>query len=88
MHYLYILYSIKLDRYYVGHTGDQLVDRIRRHNSNHKGYTGKANDWTLVYSRSFNTKSEAYAQERAIKNWKSRKRIIELINESGSEHPA
>ncbi|MDP1799991.1 MAG: GIY-YIG nuclease family protein [Bacteroidota bacterium] len=36
---LYILFSPTKDKYYVGHTGDDLVERIRKHNSNHKGFT-------------------------------------------------
>ena len=32
------------------------------------------------------SKESAYARERQIKNWKSRKKIKELI-EKGSEHP-
>ncbi|WP_333908728.1 GIY-YIG nuclease family protein [Marinigracilibium pacificum] len=36
----YILYSRILDKYYVGHTGDLLTERLRKHNSNHKGFTG------------------------------------------------
>jgi putative endonuclease len=55
-------------------------ERVRRHNSNHKGYTGKANDWKCVYVEIFNTKEEAYAREREIKAWKSRKKNEHLIN--------
>ncbi|MBL7910664.1 MAG: GIY-YIG nuclease family protein [Bacteroidia bacterium] len=40
MSHLYILFSPSKNKYYVGHTGDDLVERIRKHNSNHKGFTG------------------------------------------------
>ena len=66
--------------YYIGHTGDQLEERLRKHNSNHKGYTGKTGDWKLVYSEDFHTKEEAYKREREIKSWKSRKLIEKLIS--------
>ena len=76
-YFLYILFSEKLNRYYVGYTAD-INERVRKHNSNHKGFTGKTSDWELVYSESFETKEDAYAREREIKKWKSRKKIEEL----------
>jgi putative endonuclease len=77
--WLYILYSASTDKYYIGHTCDTLEDRLRRHISNHKGFTGKANDWQVVYSEIYSEKGEAYRRELEIKSWKSRKRIEELI---------
>jgi putative endonuclease len=74
-----------LDKFYIGHTSD-LQDRLRKHNSNHKGFTGKVNDWEIVYTEIYATKEEAYFKERQIKKWKSRKRIEEMIAKS-SEHP-
>ena len=78
--YTYILYSIQIDIYYVGSTED-LESRLRRHNSNHKGFTGKVNDWEIVFSREFDTKSESLKFEKQIKSWKSRKKIEEFIGE-------
>jgi putative endonuclease len=80
MCFTYILYSTTLDKYYVGFTCDDLEERLRKHNSHHKGFTGKTNDWKLVYFESFKTKEEAYARERQIKGWKSRQMIASLIN--------
>ncbi|MCX2745893.1 GIY-YIG nuclease family protein [Mangrovivirga sp. M17] len=48
-YYCYILYSVKLDKYYVGHTGDELVERLRRHNSNHKGYTVSLSGYYMIF---------------------------------------
>ncbi|MCF8304668.1 MAG: GIY-YIG nuclease family protein, partial [Bacteroidales bacterium] len=53
---------------------------IRRHNSNHKGYTGKTNDWKLVYTEEFSSKESAYNRERQLKKMKNRKLIEQLIN--------
>ena len=47
MYLLYILYSKTLGRYYVGHCEAPLEERLRRHLSNHKGFTGKAKDWEV-----------------------------------------
>ena len=76
---LYILYSGSLDKYYVGSTGDLIEERIRKHNSNHSGFTGKRNDWKLVYKEEYADKSAVLKREREIKGWKSRKRIELLI---------
>jgi putative endonuclease len=76
---VYILYPSIRDRYYVVHTGDDLQERLRRHNSNHKGFTGEIGDWIIVYTETFPTKSAAYQREREIKTWKSRNKIELLI---------
>ena len=81
----YILYSDSLDKFYIGHTQEDLDERLRKHNSNHKGFTGKKNDWRIVYSKIFENKSLAYAREREVKAWKSRKKIEKLV--ALSEHP-
>ena len=79
---VYILYSASLDKYYVGFTSD-LEERIRKHNTNHKGFTGRSNgDWKLRWKEIYSSKSEAMFRERQIKNWKSRKLIEKLITES------
>ena len=80
MCYFYIIYSKSLDKYYIGHTCDDINQRLRRHNSEHKGFTGKANDWTIVYKEKYHSKELAYKRERQVKAWKSRKMIERLIN--------
>jgi putative endonuclease len=82
----YILYSTTRDRFYVGSTGSYLSERIRRHNSNHKGFTGKIGDWQLVYFESFESRELAYKREPEIKAWKSRIKIETLINSAGLKH--
>jgi putative endonuclease len=79
MYHLYILYSSSRDKYYVGSTGDELSQRLRRHNSNHKGFTGQASDWQIAYTETFTEKLPAQKRELEIKAWKSRKRVEHLI---------
>ena len=79
---VYILYSKTLDKYYVGYTGDILQERLRKHNSQHKGFTGGFGDWIIRYTESFELKTDAIKRERQIKNWKSRKLIEKLITDS------
>jgi putative endonuclease len=81
MHFVYILYSTQLDRYYVGYTSQTLQERLSRHNIIHKGFTGKAKDWQIVYSEDFDSKTLAIKRELEIKSWKSRSRIELLIKQ-------
>ena len=82
MCFAYILYSFQLDKFYVGHTCDNMDERLRTHLSNHSGYTSKAKDWDVVHTESYSDKASAYRREREIKGWKSRRLIIELIESS------
>ena len=80
MYLVYILFSKTLNRYYVGMTGDLIDERIRRHNSNHIGFSANAKDWELKYSESFISKKLALFREKEIKKMKSRVFIEKLIN--------
>ena len=57
-YYTYILYSEKLDKYYIGSTGD-LKDRIAKHSRNRKGFTSMGKPLVLVYSEILNIKTSA-----------------------------
>ncbi|HYH14593.1 MAG TPA: GIY-YIG nuclease family protein [Flavisolibacter sp.] len=80
--YVYILYSPAIDQYYVGHT-ENLSDRVFRHTNSGSRATKKVNDWQLLYSESFKTRSEAYSREMIIKKKKSRKYIEWLVSSAG-----
>ncbi|MCB0436988.1 MAG: GIY-YIG nuclease family protein [Saprospiraceae bacterium] len=51
MYTVYILYSNNIHSYYVGYTSMPMDERLKRHLTNHKGFTGKANDWIAVYTK-------------------------------------
>lgn len=74
-----------VNKFYVGYTGDDIMERLRRHNSNHKGYTGTYSDWEIMYTEIYPTQQEALLREKAIKSKKSRKYIEMLV--AGSVHP-
>ena len=87
---VYILYSAQLDKFYIGHTGNDPIARLQKHLSNHAGFTAQAKDWQIVYTELFSTKTAAYKREHQIKGWKSKRSIHELIARSssaGSTHP-
>jgi putative endonuclease len=79
----YILYSTTIEKFYIGHSSEPLEERLRKHLSNHKGFTSKAKDWEIVYSEDFPDKSMAYKRELEVKKWKSSDRIKKLISSAG-----
>jgi len=81
MFYTYILFSEKLNKYYIGYS-ENVVERLEKHNRSHSGFTGRGIPWKLVYSEKFGTKSEAMKREKEIKNWKNRKLIEEIISKN------
>ena len=82
MCYTYILHSESLDKFYIGHTCENLNERLRKHLSNHKGFTAKVKDWKIVYFEILENKSLAYKRELEIKSWKSKTKIKKLLDNS------
>ena len=80
---VYILYSASKSNYYIGFTGDNIAGRLRKHNSNHKGFTGTSPDWKIVYKEEYLLKNDTMFREIQIKKWKSKKMIEKIID---SEH--
>ena len=74
----YILYSEKIDVYYVVSSSD-IRDRLNRLNTGRSTFTKRGIPWIVVYQKIYTTKAEAYQAELYIKSQKSRKYIEELI---------
>ena len=72
MAFVYILFSDRINSYYVGSTND-LAERLKRHNSGRSTFTKRGIPWLLIYKKKYSTKSEAYQAELYIKSQKSRK---------------
>jgi putative endonuclease len=70
---LYILHIIFSDTRQVLHryTGDDITERIRKHNTNHKGFTEKKGDWVLKYSEKFPDKELAYKEKEKPRHGKA-----------------
>jgi len=79
MYFVYILYSPSKDKYYVGACQD-VQNRLKKHDTNHSGFTGKSGDWELKWTEEHPIKTTALKRENQIKSWKSRKMIEALIN--------
>ena len=78
MAWVYILYSRKIDKYYVGACKD-LDRRLYEHNLGHSKFTSTGVPWELVYKEEFQDLILAKQRELKIKKMKSRPYIEGLI---------
>jgi putative endonuclease len=78
MHFVYILYSEKCDRFYVGFSAD-VTARLNRHNAGLVKATRNCRPYLLAASKEFPTEKEARAEEIKIKRQKSRTYLLNLI---------
>jgi len=80
MHYLYILHSDSIDKYYIGESPNPKL-RLKQHNEHYfkKGYTKAAKDWKIALSKKCDSKDDAVYLEKFIKRMKSRKFIEKII---------
>jgi putative endonuclease len=78
MPFTYIIYSKKINKYYIGACTD-LQRRLYEHNIGHSKFTSTGTPWELKYSEEFETLQEAKKRELEIKKKKSRRYIETLI---------
>lgn len=78
MYYVYILYSKKLGKRYIGMT-DNLRVRVKQHNTGHTNFTQKGIPWQLIYYEAFLSKKDAIIEERFLKSGKGRERLKFLL---------
>ena len=76
---VYILHSVKLNRFYIGYTSN-FETRLEFHQNaaNHK-FTSNANDWTVFLKINCESKSQALQIEQHIKNMKSKIYVKNLL---------
>ncbi|MGM0459770.1 MAG: GIY-YIG nuclease family protein [Bacteroidota bacterium] len=84
MHYVFILYSPLVDRYYVGRTSD-LEKTLRRHNTGKNKHTKSGLPWNLVYRERFIDTKMAKERERLIKSSANREQLIASIRSDRNE---
>jgi putative endonuclease len=75
----YILFSTKLNKYYVGSTSD-MERRLTDHNRGKEKFTRTGMPWELVYAEPFEELAMARRRELEIKKKKSRIYIEQLIS--------
>jgi len=64
--FVYILKSQKDGSYYIGFTAD-MNQRLAYHNAGKSRYTSRKMPWRIVYTESFESRSEAMKRERFLK---------------------
>jgi putative endonuclease len=79
MYYVYIIYSERSDRYYVGYAAD-VIARLARHNSGRVSSTQNFIPYRLCGSKEFEHELDAIREERRIKKQKNRKYIEWLLH--------
>ncbi|MBJ7879504.1 GIY-YIG nuclease family protein [Gelidibacter salicanalis] len=67
MYVVYIIYSIKFDRYYVGMSSD-FKERLKTHNSGQVKSTKAFRPWDLFHLEEFETRTEARTKEKYLKS--------------------
>jgi putative endonuclease len=69
---VYVLFSEKFNKIYIGYTSD-LEQRFKSHNElGTKGWTIKFRPWKIVYTEKFETKSSALIREKELKTSRGR----------------
>ena len=76
---VYVLYSEKHNKIYIGYTSN-IEQRLLSHNElGTKGYTLRYRPWELIYTESFLLKLDAMKREKQLKRAKGREFIWNFI---------
>ena len=81
-YFTYILQSEITETFYIGQTNN-LQDRLMRHNSNQNLATKNKGVWKIIFSKEFETRSEAVALEKKLKSFKNKIYLQKWIRENG-----
>lgn len=81
MYYVYILYSKKLKKKYIGLT-QEIKLRVKEHNNGKTSFTKRGIPWKLIYLEIFLNKSDAVREEKFLKTGQGRERLKYLLKET------
>jgi putative endonuclease len=79
---VYVLWSHKLKKRYVGFTFD-LQKRLSQHNHGKSSFTKKGIPWIIIYSEEYLTESEARKREKFLKSGVGRKFLDLKLKDAG-----
>ena len=71
MFYIYVLYSDKFSRIYIGQTNNISI-RLEKHNSGEVNSIKAYIPWKMIYYEHFQTRAEAMKREKELKSHKGR----------------
>jgi putative endonuclease len=75
MYYIYILFSLKTNKYYIGST-DDLARRLKHHNAGSTPSTkGGAPDWVIRYTETVTDSPTAFKRELEIKRQELHRKV-------------
>ena len=80
--YCYILFSQKLNKFYIGATSVDPHERLDKHLNKKYGsdsFTAAANDWKIFHTITCDSFKQALDIEKHIKRMKSKKYILNLV---------
>ncbi len=77
-HYVYILQSLKDNRYYIGETSN-VEERLVFHNLGKQRSTKNRIPFRLILVKEYPTREEALKREKQIKSWKGGQAFQKLI---------
>ena len=81
MYSVYVLYSEKFDKIYIGYSSD-LEQRLISHNElGKKDWTIKYRPWKLIHREDYETKAEAMIREKFLKSGTGREWIHSFLIE-------
>jgi len=79
MYYIYILFNLKTNKYYIGST-DDLARRLKHHNAGSTPSTKSgAPDWKICYTETVPDRTAALKRELEIKKKKGKNYLEGLI---------
>lgn len=78
MYVVYILYSRRSDKSYVGFTTD-LINRFKSHNELGQEFTKRYRPWVVLHCEFFESKKEAQQREKYFKSGKGYYERLEII---------
>ncbi|MBI2443631.1 MAG: GIY-YIG nuclease family protein [Candidatus Magasanikbacteria bacterium] len=81
MFYVYILFSTKLQKRYIGCTAD-LKQRLVQHNKSKVPFTSRGIPWQLIYYEAFQNKQDALEEEKFLKSGRGRERLMFLLKQT------
>jgi putative endonuclease len=77
MFFVYVLWSSKLKKRYIGYSVDT-DKRLKDHNKGKTPFTKSGMPWKLVYTEVYNDKASAIKRERFLKSGQGRKFLDNL----------
>lgn len=81
MFYVYIIYSKKINKKYIGYSTN-LKARLEEHNRGKSSFCSNGERWELIHYQVFKSEKDARSEERFLKTGKGRERLKFLLEDT------